>query len=374
MMGNIVTGQDVIKWFEQLAPKHLAMDKDPIGLHVGTLNKKVNKVMVTLDVLENVVDEAIEKEVDLIISHHPLLYVPLKQVNPDNEKGRIVQKLVKHDITVYAAHTNLDVATGGVNEALCDALGVEPTDVLVETKKEKLIKLAVYVPQTHKDELRDALGDAGAGHIGDYSHCVFQSPGTGSFKPLEGTNPYIGTQGEIELVDEVKLETIVPQSQLYKVLEAMNNTHPYEEVAYDLYPLENEGEKVGAGRLAELDEPMTLEAFAEHVKTSLDVPALRVVGDLNKKVKKLAILGGDGNKYISQAKRKGADVFITGDLYFHVAHDALGMGLNVIDPGHHVEKVMKKAVHDYLKNVFEENKVDTKVIISEANTEPFQFL
>lgn len=373
-MSNIATGQQIIKWFEQLAPKHLAMDKDPIGLHVGTLNKKVNKVMVTLDVLENVVDEAIENKVDLIIAHHPLLYAPLKQVNPDHEKGRIVQKLIKHDITVYAAHTNLDVAKGGVNEALCEALGIEPTDVLVETDNEKLFKLAVYVPETHQEQLRVALGNAGAGHIGDYSHCIFQSPGTGSFKPLDGSDPYIGTQGEIEKVDEVKMETIVPQSLLSPVLKAMEDAHPYEEVAYDLFPLENKGEKQGAGRIARLDEPQTLRALSEHVKTALEVPALRVVGDLDKKVETIAVLGGDGNKFISQAKRKGADVFITGDLYFHVAHDALGMGLNVIDPGHHVEKVMKKKVKDYLQNEFEKQGVDTEIFVSEVNTEPFQFL
>ncbi|QHE52989.1 Nif3-like dinuclear metal center hexameric protein [Pontibacillus sp. HMF3514] len=373
-MSNIATGQQIIKWFEQLAPKHLAMDKDPIGIQVGTLNKKVNKVMVTLDVLENVVDEAIENEVDLIIAHHPLLYVPLKQVNPDHEKGRIVQKLLKHDITVYAAHTNLDVAKGGVNEALCEALGVVPKDILVETGSEKLYKLAVYVPETHQDQLRLALGDAGAGHIGDYSHCIFQTPGTGSFKPLDGTNPYIGTQGEIEKVEEVKMETIVPQSLLTSVLKVMEEAHPYEEVAYDLFPLENKGEKQGAGRIAKLDEPKTLRELAEHVKQALDVPTLRVVGDLDKRVETIAVLGGDGNKFTSQAKRKGADVFITGDLYFHVAHDALGMGLNVIDPGHHVEKVMKKKVKDYLQAEFEKQGVDTELMVSQVNTEPFQFM
>ncbi len=373
-MSNVATGQQIIKWFEELAPKHLAMDKDPIGLQVGTLNKKVNKVMVTLDVLENVVDEAIENGVDLIIAHHPLLYVPLKQVNPDHEKGRIVQKLLKHDITVYAAHTNLDVAKGGVNEALSEALGLEPSDVLMETDSEKLFKLAVYVPETHKEQLHKALGDAGAGHIGDYSHCIFQTPGTGSFKPLDGTNPFIGTQGEIEKVEEVKMETIVPQSLLTNVLKAMEGAHPYEEVAYDLFPLENKGEKQGIGRIAKLDESKTLRELAEHVKVSLDVPTLRVVGDLDKTVKTIAISGGDGNKFISHAKRKGADVFITGDLYFHVAHDAMGMGLSVIDPGHHVEKVMKKKVQDYLQHVFEEQGVDTELITSEVNTEPFQFL
>ncbi|QSS98984.1 Nif3-like dinuclear metal center hexameric protein [Pontibacillus sp. ALD_SL1] len=373
-MSKVATGQDIIKWFEEWSPKQLAFEGDPVGLHVGTLNKKVNKVMVTLDVLESVVDEAIENNVDLIIAHHPLLFKPLKQVSPDNEKGRIVQKLIKHDITVYAAHTNLDVAWGGVNDAMCEALGVNVKDVLIETQRERLYKVVVFVPQTHEDKVREALGNAGAGHIGNYSHCTFQTPGIGAFKPEEGTDPYIGTQGEIEKVDEVRMETIVPQSVLKTVLKAMEEAHPYEEVAYDVYPLELQGEKKGLGRMAELDEPMTLESFAERVKDVFDVPALRLVGDKKKTVKNVAVLGGDGNKYISAAKRKGADVFVTGDLYFHVAHDALGMGLNVIDPGHHVEKVMKKAVHDFLKGKFEQKQISTDIMISEAHTEPFQFM
>ncbi|KGX93599.1 hypothetical protein N781_11275 [Pontibacillus halophilus JSM 076056 = DSM 19796] len=373
-MGKVATGQQIIKWFEQFAPKHLAMDGDPIGLHVGTLNKKVNKVMVTLDVLENVVDEAIEQNVDLIIAHHPLLFKPLKQVSPDQEKGRIVQKLLAHDIAVYAAHTNLDVAEGGVNDAMTMALGLKPDSVLVETGKETLYKLAVYVPKTHEDTVREALGNAGAGHIGEYSHCMFQTAGTGSFKPLEGSTPYLGSHGEIEYVEEVKIETIVTESTSHSVMEAMKDAHPYEEVAYDLYKLENEGPSYGIGRLATLEEPMTLKEFAEHVKTSFQVPALRAVGDMEKVVKKVAVLGGDGNKYISVAKKKGADVFITGDLYFHVAHDALGMGLNVIDPGHHVEKVMKEVVSEYLKRTFDKHSITTEVIESNAHTEPFQFL
>ncbi|MFC0522582.1 Nif3-like dinuclear metal center hexameric protein [Pontibacillus salicampi] len=374
MKHNVATGKEIIDIFETFSPKHLAMDKDPIGLHVGTLHKKVHKVMVTLDVLENVVDEAIENEVDLIIAHHPLLFKPLQQINPDTEKGRIVQKLIKHDITVYAAHTNLDVAEGGVNDAMCEALGLDPKDILVETGQETLYKIAVYVPATHEEKVREALGNAGAGHIGNYSHCTFQTPGTGAFKPLEGSNPHLGDQGELEKVEEVRMETIVPEHVLSTVLRSMKEAHPYEEVAYDVYTLQNEGAKRGIGRVADLEKPMLLKDFAEHVKQAFDVPALRVVGDMEQKVKKIAVLGGDGNKFIHQAERSGADVFITGDVYFHVAHDALGMGLNIIDPGHHVEKVMKKAVQEYLIQECKEKQMETEVIVSTANTEPFQFL
>ncbi|QHS22782.1 Nif3-like dinuclear metal center hexameric protein [Virgibacillus sp. MSP4-1] len=373
-MNNTLTGQELVKMFEQWAPKSLAMEGDKIGLHVGTLNRKVHKVMVTLDVLENVVDEAIEKNVDFILAHHPFIFKPLKKVTQDDEKGRILGKLMKHDITVYVAHTNLDIANGGMNDMLMDALGIKERDVLIEMGKEELYKFVVFVPESHQEEVREALGNSGAGHIGLYSHCTFQTQGQGTFKPLEGTNPYIGSQGELEKVDEVRMETIVPKHFLTQVLRAAEEAHPYEEMAYDLYPLENEGTSFGLGRIGTLDKKMSLKEFAEHVKKSFDVPALRVVGDLSKTIRTVGIIGGDGNKFLTQVKRKGADVFITGDLYYHTAHDAMGIGLNVIDPGHHVEKVMKNGVKHYLEEQCQKDYKDVEIMASEANTEPFQFL
>ncbi|MCP8616887.1 Nif3-like dinuclear metal center hexameric protein [Salirhabdus salicampi] len=369
-----VTGTDVIKLFEEWSPKSVAMEGDPVGLHVGTLNKPIQKVMVTLDVLENVVDEAVKEKVDLIIAHHPLIFKPLHSVSLDNEKGRIINKLLKHDIAVYAAHTNLDIINGGVNDLLMDELGIMERDILIETESETLYKLVVFVPTTHQEQLREALGNSGAGHIGLYSHCTFQTSGQGTFKPLEGTNPFIGEAGKVEKVDEVRIETIVPKSKLAKVLVAMESAHPYEEVAYDVIPLLNEGTKRGLGRIGKLIEPMTLEQFAQHVKKSLNVPALRMVGDSTKPVKTVAVLGGDGNKFIHKAKRKGADVLITGDLYYHTAHDAMAIGLNVLDPGHHIEKVMKKGVRQFLETTCKEHGLQVEIIESKAVTEPFQFL
>ncbi|MBO8156063.1 MAG: Nif3-like dinuclear metal center hexameric protein [Bacillaceae bacterium] len=373
-MSKTATGQDVIRLFESWVPKAIAMEGDKIGLHVGTLNKPVHKVMITLDVLENVVDEAIEKGVDLIIAHHPLIFKPLKKITPDDEKGRIIEKLIKHNIAVYAAHTNLDIAEGGVNDLLMDELGIKEREILIEIDSEELVKLVVFVPETHQDEVREALGESGAGHIGMYSHCTFQTKGQGTFKPLEGTNPFIGKQGELEKVSEVRMETIVPVTRLGKVLKAMEESHPYEEVAYDLYPLKNKGKTYGLGRLGRLENPMTLKEFADYAKKAFDVTGLRVIGDLSKNVQTVAVIGGDGNKFISQARRRGVDVLITGDLYYHTAHDALGMGLSVIDPGHHVEKVMKKGVQTYLSKQLAKHGFDTEVFSSEANTDPFQFL
>ncbi|WP_449537003.1 Nif3-like dinuclear metal center hexameric protein [Ferdinandcohnia sp. Marseille-Q9671] len=373
-MSKIPNGHEVIQLFEQFSPKHLAVEGDKIGLQIGTLNKPIKTVMIALDVLENVVNEAISKDVDLIIAHHPPIFRPLKALQTDTPSGRIIEKCIRHNIAIYAAHTNLDVAVGGVNDLLADALELTNIDVLSPTYEEKLKKLAVYVPKQSADVVRTALGEAGAGFIGNYSHCTFNTPGTGTFLPQEGTNPYIGQQGRLEEVEEVKIETVFPSSLQKRVVSAMMKAHPYEEVAYDIYPLENEGNVLGLGRVGYLENEMTLEEFALHVKNKLEVEGLRVVGSLTDKVKKVAVLGGDGNKYISQAKRAGADVYVTGDMYYHVAHDAMMMGLNIVDPGHHIEKVMKKGVAEILTKTFAEKKFDVSVFPSELHTDPFTFL
>ncbi|TGB04281.1 Nif3-like dinuclear metal center hexameric protein [Halobacillus salinus] len=371
-MNATLTGQEIIRAFESWSPKSLAYDWDNVGLQVGTLNKPVETVMVTLDVLENVVDEAIEKNVDLIIAHHPLLFVKLKQINFDTPKGRIVRKLIQHDITVYAAHTNLDVAKGGVNDVMAELLGLRHTKVLIPHTKDELVKLVVFVPEGNAESLRDAISEAGAGYIGNYSHCTYELSGRGTFMPREGTDPHIGEQNKLEKVDEKRIETIVPKSKLDSVLQAMHSTHPYEEVAYDLYPLINEGEILGVGRVGDLEEAMTLKELNELVKEKYQVPALRFAGDPSKKVKRVAILGGSGEDYIHQAKKSGADVYITGDMTFHITQDAEAMGLAIIDPGHYTEKVIVPKIASYIEEHCNTNHQLT-VLQSDSHTEPFIF-
>jgi dinuclear metal center YbgI/SA1388 family protein len=366
-------GHEIIQLFEQFSPKGLAMEDDKIGLQIGRLNKKVDKIMIALDVLEEVIDEAIEKNVQLIIAHHPPIFRPLKSVLTDTVQGRMIEKLIKHDIAVYAAHTNLDVAKGGVNDLLAEALGLENPEVLVPTFEEKLKKIVVFTPASHADVIRRVLGNAGAGFIGNYSHCSFSADGTGRFMPGENTNPFIGSQGQLESVEEVRIETIVSVKLLKKVVTAMLKAHPYEEVAYDVYPVENKGEVLGLGRIGTVQE-MSLGEFAERVKEALQVDKVRVVGDLSSRVKKVAVLGGDGNKYFKHAKFKGADVYITGDIYYHTAHDAMMEGLNMIDPGHNVEKVMKKGLTATLSKMCEESGYEVEIIPSEVNTDPFKFI
>jgi dinuclear metal center YbgI/SA1388 family protein len=366
-------GHEIIQLFEQFSPKGLAMEDDKIGLQIGRLNKKIDNVMIALDVLEEVIDEAIERNVQLIIAHHPPIFRPLKNVLTDTVQGRMIEKLLKHDIAVYAAHTNLDVATGGVNDLLADALGLGNPEVLVPTYETKLKKLVVFTPTSLAEEIRKVLGGMGAGFIGNYSHCSFSTDGTGRFLPGENTNPHIGQQGRLEAVEEVRIETIVPEHLVKRAITAMIKAHPYEEVAYDVYPVENKGEVLGLGRIGTVKE-MTLGEFAERVKEALEVDKVRVVGDLSSRVKKVAVLGGDGNKYFMSAKFKGADVYITGDIYYHTAHDAMMQGLNMIDPGHNVEKIMKKGLTTTLSKLCKESGYEVEIFPSEVNTDPFQFI
>lgn len=366
-------GHEIIQLFEKFSPKGLAMEGDKIGLQIGRLNKKVERIMIALDVLENVIDEAIEKNIQLIIAHHPLIYRPLQKVITDTVQGRMIEKLLKHDIAVYAAHTNLDVATGGVNDLLAEALGLEKTEVLVPTYETKLKKIVVFVPASHAEEIRQVLGNVGAGNIGNYSHCSFSTAGIGRFLPGKDTNPYIGQKGQLEAVEEVRVETVIPESHLKKTITAMVKAHPYEEIAYDVYPVENNGEVLGLGRIGTIDE-ITLGEFAEKVKMALEIEKVRVVGDLSTKVKKVAVLGGDGNKYFTHAHFKGADVYVTGDIYYHTAHDALMQGLNMIDPGHNVEKVMKKGLAKILEKMCLESGFEVEIFPSEVNTDPFKYI
>ncbi|HEX6922308.1 MAG TPA: Nif3-like dinuclear metal center hexameric protein, partial [Bacillales bacterium] len=257
---------------------------------------------------------------------------------------------------------------------MAEALGLTDTQVLVPTNESELKKLVVFVPKEHAEGVRQALGSVGAGYIGNYSHCTFNSAGTGTFMPQEGTNPYIGTTGKLEKAEEVKIETIIPSELQSKVIRAIIKAHPYEEATYDLYPLDNQGEVFGAGRVGVLQKEMTLREFAEHVKKAFEVDGVRVVGDLDDTIRKVAVLGGSGDDYMSNARFKGADVYVTGDVYYHTAHDAWMEGLNVVDPGHNVEKVMKEGVRSFFADFIQQKNYDTRVIVSGIHTDPFQFL
>ncbi|MCZ8536051.1 Nif3-like dinuclear metal center hexameric protein [Paenisporosarcina quisquiliarum] len=367
-------GHEIIQLFESWSPKFYALDDDPIGLQIGQLNRPVQKVLVTLDVTLEVVQEAIDQKCQMILAHHPPIFRPLKNLRTDSPSGEMFALCIKHDIAVYAAHTNLDVAPGGVNDLLAEALGLQEINILEETYAEPMMKLAVYVPTSASEDLRKSLARAGAGKIGNYDSCSFSSTGIGRFQPLEGANPTIGTKNHLEEVNEDKVEVVFPASNKAKVLKAMYTHHPYEEVAFDLWTQDTKTQEQGIGRIGSLEQPMSLDAFAQRVKDRLSVPFVRIVGEAGANIRKVAVLGGDGNKYIQKAKRAGADVLVTGDLYFHVAQDAQALGLNVIDPGHHVESIMKKGVSEKMNGMCKEKKFDCTFVASKISTEPFRIL
>ncbi|MBH5318114.1 Nif3-like dinuclear metal center hexameric protein [Paenibacillus sp. GSMTC-2017] len=369
-------GQTVIQYMEQLAPKHYAVENDRIGLQLGTLSKPISKVMIALDVTDEVVNEAIAEGANLIIAHHAIIFRPLAKLDTSTPAGKLYEKLIKNDIAVYISHTNLDVADGGINDWLADQAGIEEKgrSCLEEVHTDKLYKLVVFVPESHHEVVLESIWRTGAGEIGNYDSCSFNIKGTGTFKPGDGTKPFIGKQGELEKVDEVRIETIVPYSLHRKTVNAMLKAHPYEEVAYDLYPVDLKGRTFGLGRAGKLKQSTTLGELAELLKQSFDVPMLRVVGPLDRVVRKAAVLGGSGARYVRHATFAGADVLITGDIDYHTAHDALAAGISIIDAGHNIEKVMKVKVAEWLTDKLVEGKYDTNVVFSKLNTEPFTFI
>ncbi len=365
-------GQTVISLLEAFAPKHYAMEGDRIGLQLGTLQKEIKRVLIALDVTDEVVDEAIRLQCELIIAHHAIIYRPLASLQTDTPAGRLYEKCIRHQIAVYITHTNLDVAHGGVNDMLARAIGLtgELTH-LEDVHTEKLYKLVVFVPKDHHDRVLDACFRAGAGWIGNYSHCSFMIDGIGTFRPEEGSNPYLGTAGKLEHAEEVRIETIVPESVRKAVVQSMLKAHPYEEVAYDLYPVDLKGRSFGLGRVGKLAKAVNAGDFAQQVKEAFRLDFVRVVGDLQQQVKKVAILGGSGAKYIRHALFAGADVLITGDVDHHSAHDALAAGLVVIDAGHHIEAVMKEGLAEVLRGKAELQKIAVEFIASGISTNPF---
>lgn len=358
---------DLIKQIEKKYPLSLAYDWDNVGLLVGDFESEIKKVLVTLEANENVIDEAIENNVDLIVTHHPFIFKKINKINTRDLKGRLIHKLIKNDIALYSMHTNFDIAFDGLNDYFMEIMGFKNTKILDVTNSQTLYKLAVYVPKTHELVLREALGEAGAGYIGNYSHCTFNTQGIGTFKPDENTNPFIGTVGQIEEVEEVKIETIVPQSILQKTIDKMIKVHPYEEVAYDIYKLENKGESVGLGRYASLDVQTNLQALCEKIKLKLNMNHIRVVGDLNTKIKKVAVVTGAGSDMVRLAKSKNCDVIITGDVKYHEAQDALDMGMTIVDCGHFdTEDIFKDVMKRFLDSV-----EGVEIIRSEINLNPF---
>lgn len=364
--------RDLIKLVEKIAhPKH-AENWDKIGLQIGDPDSIIQKVMVTLDATLPVIEEGVREKVDFLMVHHTPMFNPLETIRWDKPQGKLIKKLVESNINLYCAHTNLDSVSGGINDILAEILGLQNIQVLAPNWEEKYFKIVVFVPQGYEDQVRNAMTQKGAGYIGNYSDCSYQVFGTGTFRPLEGTNPFIGEQGQLEKAEEYRIETIVPRERLDEVVKAMLAVHPYEEVAYDLYPLANKAAHSGLGRIGSLESTLTLGQLIEKVKDSLSIQDIRFVGDLNTQVQKIAVCGGSGASLIKKAIDKGAQVLITGDIKYHEAQDAESMGLALIDAGHFAtEHPVVQVVADYLRRALAGQ--DVEIIESQINTNPIKF-
>lgn len=365
--------QTIISALERFAPKYLAEDWDSIGLQIGNPAQEVSRVMLSLDLNWEVLEEALSQGVDMLVVHHTPLFKPLKNLRTDLPLGKLISTVVQKGLALYTAHTNLDSARGGVNDILAQKLGLEQVTLLSTTWRQKLYKLAVFIPDEYVDQVHEAISKAGAGWIWNYSDCAFGTKGTGLFRPLEGTNPYIGRQGSLEKVEETRLETILPEEYIPRVLKAMQKAHPYEEVAYDLYPLANEGEKAGLGRVGRLSQPMNLAQFIRLVQAKLGIPLVKYCGDLDTVVEKIALCGGSGASLISQAAFAGAKVYLTADIKYHEAQEALAQGLAIVDGGHFAtERPVIAVLGEYLRSELEGK--DVLVLESVLNTDPFRYL
>ncbi len=361
-------GSDLISFIDEFAPQRRALDGDPTGLQWGDLSREVPVLLLALDFSEELLTEALQVGAPLIFTHHPFLYRPLKKLDLGNKHDTLIVQALKKGISLFSAHTDLDVAPRGVSHVLGELLGLREMRVLYPTGMEELEKLVVFVPEGHEDDVRDALAGAGAGWIGNYSHCTFQLLGTGTFLPREGTFPFIGAQGKLEKVNEYRLETIFSRPDREQVLKALFKVHPYEEVAYDLYPLSNEGKVWGLGRVGHLSEKVTLRELAERCTRLLQPDVLKVLGNMEAEVDKVAVLGGSGSDYVEDAIKSGANVFISGDIKFHDAQKADYAGLALIDAGHDAtEKPVLPVLADYLKSRISDAGFDTKVLLSRGS-------
>ncbi len=312
--------RDILQVIESLAPLSLQEGFDNCGLQIGDANREATGALVSLDVTESVVDEAARLGCNLIVSHHPLIFRPFKSLTGKNDVERCMMKAVKRDVCVYAAHTNLDNAYGGVNFKLAELLGLRQVRVL-SPQKGQLIKLVTFVPQAHADSVRSALFNAGAGNIGEYDSCSYNLQGVGTFKAKEEANPFVGRVGELHLENEVRIETILPRFRQTEVLRALISVHPYEEAAYDLYPLENEWTRAGSGVVGILPEPMPEQEFLFWVKDTLNLPVLKHSKHIGREIHDVALCGGSGAFLINQAIAYGADAFITGEAKYNDYYD-----------------------------------------------------
>lgn len=360
---------EIIGYLASIAPPVYQESYDNAGLIVGDGNVEATGALICLDSIELVIDEAIEHGINLVISHHPIVFSGLKRFNGNSYIERVVMKAIKHDIAIYAAHTNLDNVHVGVNAKIAKKLGLENTEILAP-KKGLLRKLVVFVPKDHAENVHKAIFDAGAGAIGDYDECSFNIDGTGTFRASEETDPFVGEKGQQHQEAEIRVEVIYNAHLERKILNAMIAAHPYEEVACDLYPLENKHNRVGSGMIGDLPEEEPLMNFLQRLKETMKAESVRYTAPVKDKVKRIAVCGGSGSFLLGNAIAGKADVFITADYKYHQFFDADGK-IVIADIGHYEsEQFTIELIGDILKKKFP----TFAVRFTEISTNPINYI
>ena len=364
-----MTIRNITNYIEELAPLNYAEDFDNVGLLVGNYNTDISGVLVTLDTLEETVDEAIAKNCNLIVSFHPIIFGGLKKLNGNNYVERVVLKAIKNDIAIYATHTALDNSKQGVSAKMCEMIGLENTKILIP-KKGIIKKLTTYVPIKNADDVRKALFSAGAGNIGNYSDCSFNVSGDGTFKGNENSSPILGGKGKLHTEKETKISVTFESKNEATILNALQENHPYEEVAYEIITTENVHQNIGMGMIGELPLEMDEIDFLSHLKDKMYTDCVRYSNLIDKKIKKVAVLGGSGSFAINNAKRAGADAYVSADFKYHDFFKAENSIL-LADIGHYEsEQFTKNLLVDYLTKKFS----NFAVILSEKSTNPIYYL
>jgi dinuclear metal center YbgI/SA1388 family protein len=359
---------EIIEKYEKIVPKNIQWEKDNTGLQIGDPESEISKILLCLEVTDKIVQEAINENIDLIFSHHPMLFFPLKKIDSSTKIGNIVYKLINNNISLYSSHTNLDKIKEGTSYSLSEKLGLQKIELL-NNDPDLYYKIATFVPPDYVEKVTEALMNAGAGKVGKYDYCSFRTKGQGTFRGSEDTNPFIGKKGEKEYVDEVRLETIFPKWATSNIIIALKSSHPYEEVAYDIYPLKNQSTQYGIGTIGETREEMKATDFLDLLKKIINAPFLKISGDYNRSIKRVAVVAGAGSQYLNEAIAKKADIFITSDLTYHNFFET--QNLIIVDAGHYeTEITVLENLENLLRSIFNKN---IEIIKTEITTNPITF-
>ena len=361
--------KELCSYLDSIIPLSFQESYDNSGLQCGSPDNEISSALITLDVTGEVMAEAEASGCDVIISHHPLIFRDLKSITGKTMTEKILKSAIKKDIAIYSAHTNLDVVSAGVSRKMAEKLNLQKVSVLSPLKN-RLLKLVTFVPASHLDSVRESVFNAGAGVIGNYDNCGFTTEGTGSFRGNESTDPFVGEKGKIHFENEIRFETIMFSHLKNRVIKALIESHPYEEVAYDIYPLENTNLREGSGCVGELPREMPAKEFLELLSVAFSARGIKFSGQAGQPVKKVALCGGSGSALINDAIDSEADAYVTADIKYHSFFEA-GERILLADIGHYEsENAAKEIIYDFIIKKFPK----FALRFSEVNTNPINYL